>query len=329
MTALHRKIRQWYAAHGRKDLPWRNTQDPYAIYISEIMLQQTQVSTVLERYYFQFLEAFPTITALAEAPEVKVLKAWEGLGYYQRARNLHKAAKTSGAQLPAHFEGLIALPGIGRNTAHAVLAFAHHLPVPVLEANVKRVIARYFAMENPSDAEWWAKAEALLDQEEPFIYNQAMMDVGATICRPKAPLCLLCPLSDGCIGKVVPERYPAKKAAKKVPVRERVIMIRRNKKGQIALIGRSEGRLLGGLYGFPQYTLEEAENMAFTPIGEVVHHYTHFTLQARVGLVEGGGAAGKDGAWYGQAEILALPLSKLDRKVLKILIDRSARNRQK
>ena len=138
---VHKAIQEWYATHGRKDLPWRNTKEPYHIYISEIMLQQTQVSTVLARYYFPFLKKFPTLSVLAKAPEVEVLKAWEGLGYYQRARNLHKAAKITAPQLPHTLEGLLALPGIGQNTAHAILAFAHHKPVPVLEANVKRVIA--------------------------------------------------------------------------------------------------------------------------------------------------------------------------------------------
>ncbi|MBY0354265.1 MAG: hypothetical protein K2Q12_00885, partial [Rickettsiales bacterium] len=138
----HQTIHDWYAAHGRHSLPWRLTRDPYAIYVSEIMLQQTQVATVLTRFYHPFLARFPTLQSLADASQEEVLKAWEGLGYYSRARNLHQAAKICAPTLPTTVEGLLELPGIGRNTAHAIAAFAYHQPVAVMEANVKRVLHR-------------------------------------------------------------------------------------------------------------------------------------------------------------------------------------------
>ena len=158
VAVFHARLQQWYSNHGRHDLPWRNTSDPYAIYISEIMLQQTQVKTILERFYHPFLKKFPTVAALANAPEQEVLKAWEGMGYYRRAKYLHAAMKLAQTHMPNTVEALIALPGIGRNTAHAVAAFAYKQPVPVMEANVKRVIHRIFALKKAKDEELWAKA---------------------------------------------------------------------------------------------------------------------------------------------------------------------------
>src|SRR5471030_2980369 len=173
IQAFHQHLHQWYNLHGRKQLPWRTTDDPYAIYISEIMLQQTQVKTVLERYYFPFLQRFPTLAALTAAPQDDVLNAWQGLGYYNRALNLHKAAKRCGEQLPGTAEALMSLPGIGRNTAHAIAAFGYRQPVTVMEANVRRVLSRIFALSCPDEKTLWDKAGALLDKGNPFDYNQA------------------------------------------------------------------------------------------------------------------------------------------------------------
>lgn len=313
---IHTAIRKWYAAHGRKDLPWRNTKDPYHIYVSEIMLQQTQVSTVLTRYYFPFLAKFPTIAALAKAPEVEVLKAWEGLGYYQRARNMHKAAKMAAPKLPNTLEGLLLLPGIGQNTAHAILAFAHHKPVPVLEANVKRVIARFFAVPQAD----WKLAEQLLDRDRPFIYNQAMMDIGATICTPQKPKCGECPLRSGCKGQVSPLLYPTKQKKVQTPIRHRYITIHLEN-NKVGLAHDKRGRMLAGLYGFPQ---SEAKPKG-KPIGNVKHQYSHFTLQAEIIQTT---QKTTELTFHSFTEINKLPLSTLDRKVLKILIDHKATNRQ-
>lgn len=321
----HKSLHAWYARQGRKDLPWRNTDDAYAIWVSEIMLQQTQVSTVLARYYYPFLEKFPTIEALAEAPERAVLKAWEGLGYYQRARNLHKAAKLAAKGLPKTVEELLALPGIGRNTAHAIAAFAYHQPVPVLEANVKRVIARFFALVDPSPAMLWEKAEALLDRKNPFDYNQAMMDIGALICTPRNPRCGECPLSPECKGKTAPERYPAKqKQAKRQPVRERVLMVYARPDGKIGLEERSSGRLLSGLYGFPQMEAKPSMPKGARKLGDIRHVYSHFVLQAEVWKVRAKNTLpDMEVSWYSLKQIADLPLSRADHKVLQLVIDQS------
>lgn len=313
---IHTAIRAWYNKHGRKDLPWRNTKDPYPIYISEIMLQQTQVATVLARYYHPFLEKFLTLAALAKAPEVEVLKAWEGLGYYQRARNLHKASKLAAPKLPQTLEGLLALPGIGQNTAHAILAFAHHQPVPVLEANVKRVIARYFAVPQAS----WELADQLLDRQQPFIYNQAMMDIGALICTHKNPKCTECPLRSDCKGKSSPLLYPTKNKKQKPPTRERYIIIY-IKDNKVALAHDKRGKMLAGLYGFPQSETRPKGQK----IGSVTHHYSHFTLQTDIILSP---LSQKKNRLCSIEDIAKLPLSTLDKKVLKILIDHKVLTRQ-
>lgn len=305
-------LSDWYDAHGRTTLPWRTTRDPYAIYVSEIMLQQTQVKTVLERYYFPFLKRFPTLELLAAAPQEKVLKAWQGLGYYNRAINLHRAAYMAGHQLPDTYESLMALPGIGKNTAHAILAFAFHTPVAVMEANVKRIVARVFALEFPTEKELWEKADALLNRRDPFTHNQAMMDIGALICTPRNPSCAICPLAPICKGKHAPETYPQKKPKRVVPVRERLILVEETGEGKYLVAPRTT-RFLQGLYGF-------SETMNLTPpdaaqyLGEVTQAYSHFTLQAKIYLVKTIKGSGKS-----LKQIEALPLSEADRKVWKLL----------
>ncbi len=325
-SLFHPQLHAWYQHHGRRDLPWRNTADPYAVYISEVMLQQTQVQTVLSRYYFPFLLAFPTLQALADAPEESVLKAWQGLGYYSRAVNLHKAAQIAAPHLPNSVEGLLALPGIGRNTAHAVAAFGFRVPVPVMEANVKRVLCRVFALEHPSDAQLWEKAFLLLDSNNPFDYNQAMMDIGALICTRTTPHCLLCPLQTICQGKHAPTSYPVKKAPKAVPIVEKTIIAFQDTNGHYYLTPRTS-RFLYGLYGFPEYPASELvifQGNHYNPntmqrLGTITQHYSHFTLEAtlyRCPLP----FAGNDTAWKDSNSITHLPLSRADSKALKLLI---------
>jgi len=218
-TKIHKNIQIWYQTHGRHDLPWRTTADPYHIYLSEVMLQQTQVKTVLERYYIPFLKKFPTLKALSNAPLDDILKVWEGLGYYNRAKNLHSTAQllTQGQTrgyaptLPSNIEELVKLPGIGKNTAHAVATFAYNKPVPIMEANVKRILCRLHTLKTPTNKELWNIAYDLVDKENPFDYNQAMMDIGATLCTPKNPSCQVCPLCDICQGQDEPTLYPTKK----------------------------------------------------------------------------------------------------------------------
>ena len=332
IAVFHTALARWYKTHGRRDLPWRTTANPYHIWVSEVMLQQTQVKTVLERYYFPFLKAFPTIEVLAHAPREKVLKAWEGLGYYSRARNLHAAARVvTSHQSPAisatfslatgdwrlATNALCALPGIGRNTAHAILAFAYHAPLPVLEANVKRVIARLFALKTPKEETLWEKAEQLLNRKHPFDYNQAMMDLGALVCTPKAPRCGECPAHTLCKGKADPLAYPQKKAKKSTPTRHVIVEVMEDAAGRFYLESRGD-RLLGGLYGFPQHTGHDSRSTIPNVLGAVTHAYSHFTLVGDVHHTKL--ATRKNSAdWHTREELRQLPLSRLDHKILTLI----------
>ena len=339
LVKFHAALLGWYETYGRHDLPWRKTRDPYAIWVSEIMLQQTQVATVRDRYYEPFLKKFPTLEALAAAPREAVMKAWEGLGYYRRAAHLHEAAKkivasggwrvasessrgdettrhaspTTHHAIPDTLELLISLPGIGRNTAHAILAFAYHQPVAVMEANVKRVVARVFALAQPKEHDLWLGAQKLLNRTAPFDHNQAMMDLGALICTPKAPRCGECPAASICKGKSQPEHYPAAKAKKKIPTRRVVILVREDTGGRLYLEKRNS-RLLGGLYGFPQHPPEYRGGEA---IGRLRHVYSHFRLEAEVRREQV--RAGNSLDWHSRNALASLPLSRLDSNVLKLL----------
>ena len=287
---FHRRLHRWYRLQGRHHLPWRNTKDPYHIWLSEVMLQQTQVQTVLDRYYQPFLERFPTIESLAQADSQEVLKLWQGLGYYNRAKNLHKAAQIIDKKLPETVEMLMQLPGIGRNTAHAIAVFAYHQPVAVMEANLKRVLCRIFALETPTENELWQKAGELLDTDKPFNYNQAMMDLGAMICTPEAPQCLLCPAAKTCAGKASPKSYPVGKLKKVLPLREHKIVLFTDPHGSIHIHQR-DGKFLHGMWSFMEYesSVDTAyfENQAYPfsrmkKLGEVSHAYTHFQYHAVV-----------------------------------------------
>jgi A/G-specific adenine glycosylase len=307
---IHSEVLRWYDRHGRHDLPWRRTRDPYRIYLSEIMLQQTQVGTVLERFYFPFLERFPTLKDVAEAKEDAVLKAWEGLGYYTRARNLHATAKLTGGLLPATAQELERLPGIGRSTAAAIACFAYGEAVPILDANVRRILYRFFRRRQADTKSLWRMAERLFDAKHPYEYNQAMMDIGSTLCTPKSPKCAQCPLVSHCQGRHNPERYPAPKPSKPKPIRKRTILIYTD--GERYGLQKSSKRLLGGLYGFPQMETEVAGEI----LGRVVHHYSHFTLDATVVLSDERLA---EVEMYTLCEIKVLPLSRADRKVVALL----------
>ncbi|MBN2894684.1 MAG: A/G-specific adenine glycosylase [Campylobacterales bacterium] len=311
-SAIHDAIAAWYGAHGRRDLPWRTHRDPYRIWISEIMLQQTQVKTVLERFYFPFLEAFPALADLAAADLDDVLKRWEGLGYYTRARNLHRAAKLCVTSLPQEAAALEALPGIGRSTAHAIAAFAHDAPLPVLDANVKRVLSRFFAREERDERILWQDAYALLDTRRPYMYNQAMMDIGAMLCQSRNVTCNACPLQSGCQGQNDALRYGRAKAKKSVPSRHRALLVLW-REGKLGLI-RSEERFLHGLWGFMQSPLP-LEGRA---LGSFVHRYTHFHLHATV--YEPADAPDDERlVWFDRSEIATLSLSTADHKALALL----------
>lgn len=313
IRAFHRRLHQWYAVHGRKNLPWRHTSDPYAIYVSEVMLQQTQVETVLARYYFPFLKRFPTLNALAKATQDEVLSAWQGLGYYNRAIHLHRAAQQCEGRLPRRIEDINALPGIGRNTAHAIAAFAYHQPAPVMEANVRRVLSRIFALKTPVVPELWDKAQALLDSKNSFDYNQAMMDIGAMVCTRRTPHCTECPAQDICKGIMSPATYPATRKKKPVPVRHRHILVRQNAKGQYFALPR-KGKFLNGLYHFVE---SETRPHQGNHIGHIRQQYSHFTLEAEIWLAEEKNIAGQ--GWYSLSQLKKLPVSMAEKKVLGLL----------
>lgn len=325
LAGFHRQLHQWYAASGRTGLPWRNTADAYAIYVSEIMLQQTQVRTVQERFYAPFLSRFPTLASLARAKQEDVLKAWQGLGYYNRALNLHKTAKACAKGLPRSVEALLELPGIGRNTAHAVAAFAYRQPVAVMEANVRRVLSRIFALAHPSEAELWEKAQLLLDPREPYDYNQAMMDLGSLLCTKRAPRCEACPARGICRGKANPESYPAAAKAKAVPVRLRRVVVLRNAFGEYYARPRTT-RFLCGLYHFVEAGAGAAEITCNRKpflvekgdkLGSVRQQYSHFTLDAELWLVEAGQLRGRH--WHSPAMLLKLPVSMAERKIIRMI----------
>ncbi|MEM6988051.1 MAG: A/G-specific adenine glycosylase [Pseudomonadota bacterium] len=251
----------WWYEHGRKDLPWQQNPTPYRVWVSEIMLQQTQVRTVLG-YFDAFMNDFPTVRALAEASEDAVLRRWTGLGYYARARNLHKAAKQIcdrfNGDLPAEQHELESLPGIGRSTAGAIRSLAHQQRAAILDGNVKRVLARFYAVpgwpgERQTLEALWAHAERHTPERDHRIYSQAMMDLGATLCTRSKPQCLLCPLQSPCKGQSSPERYPGKKPRKPLPVKQATLLIAIDDDGHTLLEKRPSKGIWGGLWSFPEF----------------------------------------------------------------------------
>ena len=309
---VHKKLHDWYAKNGRKDLPWRNTDDPYHIYISEVMLQQTQVKTVLERYYFQFLEKFPSLEVLSHADLDEVLKMWEGLGYYTRAKNLHKTAQIIQPKLPKTYEALLKLPGIGKNTASAICAFAYKQNLAVMEANVKRILCRIHVLKNPKEEELRELALKMLDRENPYDYNQAIMDIGAMICKVKNPICKECPFSIIC--KAYEENnflYPEKKR-KIVPTKKVDIVVRHHNKK--LYLKQREGRFLHGLWGFEEVD-EVLDDAVY--VMDVEQKYTHFKLEAKVYLLE---VEDYYDIYLSLDKIDQVALSSVDKKILAYLL---------
>lgn len=312
LKEAHKSLLSWYETNGRHDLPWRTTNNPYHIYLSEIMLQQTQVKTVLERFYFQFLEKFPTYKDVSQANIDDVLKAWEGLGYYTRARNLHHAAQHCNGQLPTTAHDLMQLSGIGRSTAHAIAAFAYKEALPILDANVKRILHRYFALSERNEKKLWEHAYALFDFAHPFEYNQAMMDLGSLVCTSKQPLCPDCPFHNSCQGKSTPLHYPEAKPKQTKPIRYRSIIIYR-RDNKYALAQRTN-RFLSGLWGF----YETSENVIGTQLGSITQHYSHFTLEAEVYLCNEE-FYDESFEWFSLEEINTLSLSRADHKAVAFI----------
>jgi A/G-specific adenine glycosylase len=258
---FQRRVLDWYAQFGRTHLPWQQQRTPYAVWVSEIMLQQTQVETVIP-YFRAFMQQFPTVEALALAPLDQVLHRWTGLGYYARARNLHKAAcqlVAQGAGWPDSLEGWMALPGVGRSTAGAILSLAFEMPAAILDGNVKRVLARHFAVpgwpgERQTADALWALAEALTPKRDNQAYTQVMMDLGATVCTRSRPACQRCPLACSCQAyeQGLTAAFPGKKPRHTLPVRACIVLICQSAGGKVLLEQRPPSGIWGGLWSFPQ-----------------------------------------------------------------------------
>lgn len=259
----------WQAQHGRHTLPWQNTGDPYKVWLSEVMLQQTQVSTVLG-YFQRFLERFPTVADLAEASEEEVFALWAGLGYYSRARNLHACAQAVcsrfGGQFPECPTLLESLPGIGRSTAGAIASLAFGQPAPILDGNVKRVFCRYYAVQGYPEATvvkkaLWGIAQANVPVQQAGRYNQALMDLGAGTCTPRKPACSQCPLQSGCqalaLGLV--GSLPEPKPKKPRPVLHHLLLLSRTPSGQYLLVHQANKGVWHGLWMFPMLALPQGQ----------------------------------------------------------------------
>ncbi len=332
----------WYGLEGR-DLPWRHTRDPYRIWLSEIMLQQTTVAAVIP-YYERFLEQFPTVASLAAASLDEVITLWAGLGYYSRARNLHQAARQlvegQGGIFPDTLDALTALPGVGRSTAGAILSIAFDKPAPILDGNVRRVLVRLFAWKDDprssrAEKQLWAWAEALTSVDRPHDYAQAIMDLGATICTPREPACDRCPLQGLCLahGQGLAKALPVSRKQQKVPVRKQVALVISAAEGLLLRQRPAEG-FLGGLWEFPTADLPDGlaaaqaagrlrDDLGLRGILEeyskVRHAYSHFKLELavfRVAVADVGRVAeGRAYRWCSVDELERLPLHGAHRKV--------------
>ena len=335
------RVLTWFEDHGRHDLPWQQDRNAYRVWLSEIMLQQTQVTTVIP-YFERFVAQYPSVADLAAADEDAVLHLWTGLGYYARARNLLKCARAvceqHGGEFPAEVEALEALPGIGRSTAGAIVSQAFGKPAAILDGNVKRVLARYGAIEGwPGTTavhrELWKLAESLTPSERCRDYTQAMMDLGATLCTRSRPDCDRCPLKQDCEAHRRGEqgRFPGKKPRKVMPVKSTLMLIISNPAGEVFLSKRPSEGIWGGLWSLPEVgTMDEGSALcldafgcepdsveAWEPLRHTFSHYHldiapfHLRVRPRGGLVE----EGQKTRWYDRQRPdsvgMAAPVAKL------------------
>ena len=334
------RLLPWFEVHGRRDLPWQRDTTPYRVWVSEVMLQQTQVETV-RPYFERFMERFPGVMALAAAPLDEVLRLWAGLGYYARARNLHRGAQEIIARhesrFPATLEELMALPGIGRSTAGAILALAHGQRHPILDGNVKRVLARVFLVEDAPESasglrKLWELAEACTPRSRVAEYTQAIMDLGATICTRANPACVRCPLESGCsaysTGSVSRLPAPRRRAPRRLRQSHMLFVLRR---GRVLLQRRPPRGIWGGLWAPPEFPdAGAAEAWAIASFATTAaqsrrlpvlrHAFTHFDLDIEPWVIEirgEGGEVAEGGArWH---ELAALPEVGMPAPVARLL----------
>jgi A/G-specific adenine glycosylase len=339
------RLLDWHRRHGRHDLPWQHPRTPYRVWLSEVMLQQTQVGTVIG-YFQRFVDALPTLPALAQAPVDQVLGLWSGLGYYSRARNLHRAAglciKQHGGELPQALEALIALPGIGRSTAGAILAQAHGLQFPILDGNVRRVLARYHGIaEFPGlpvvEKRLWTLAESHLPRARLADYTQAQMDLGATVCTRGKPACLLCPLREGCAAHAqgLTGLIPAARPRKAIPVRSTHMLLLIDAERRVLLERRPASGVWAELWSLPECGDESDTERAVAALPARVegaserlpgfrHTFSHYHLDVqplrwRVRAIEGVGEAcpsSPQRAWCSASELESLGLPAPVRRLL-------------
>jgi A/G-specific adenine glycosylase len=320
----------WQRQHGRSGLPWQGTRDPYRVWLSEVMLQQTQVAAVIP-YYQRFLKRFPTVEALAAADQDEVLRLWSGLGYYARGRNLHAASKSIVEQgsFPDSAEKIAELPGVGRSTAAAIAAFAFGERAAILDGNVKRVLARYFAIEGwPIEDQLWRRAEQLLPKQDIEIYTQALMDLGATVCV-RSPNCAACPVKRGCVARREgrTSEIPAPRPRKPLPTRDVTWLVLRHA-GQVLLEKRPGVGLWGGLWcfpeaGAPQAGFSQRDILATRELEPLDHGFTHFRLRIRPRLCDLRKASPRAAApgllWIDVADALEAAVPTPVRKILQRL----------
>ncbi len=346
---LATQVVRWQAAHGRNHLPWQNTRDAYRVWLSEIMLQQTQVATVLE-YYTRFLARFPDVRQLAAAAQDEVLALWSGLGYYSRARNLHRCAQIvvhqHGGEFPRTVDELAALPGIGRSTAGAIAAFCFGVRAPILDANVRRVLTRVLGFgadlaEAKNERALWQQAEALLPRQDLSHamprYTQGLMDLGAGICLPRNPNCLLCPLQEACVARCDgnPQDYPVRTRKLKRSAQAWWLLLRQDGAGRLWLERRPPTGIWAGLYCPPVYdsraALDEALQLHAScdarDLPAFTHVLTHRDLHLHPVLARdatprpNAHCAEQQSGWFAPAQWPALGLPAPVRKLLASLGD--------
>ena len=331
----------WYAHHGRHDLPWQQEVTPYRVWVSEVMLQQTQVNTVIP-YFNAFMQRFPDIQALAEAELDEVLHCWTGLGYYARARNLQRAARIIigqfNGEIPSGIEQLLTLPGIGRSTAGAILALSGNQRHPILDGNVKRVLARFHMLEGwPGQPEverrLWKLAEQYTPDTRVAEYTQAIMDLGAIVCTRRQPRCGACPVHDACAARITSQQhhFPQPRPRKILPVRDTVFAILQNEAGQVLLEQRPPAGIWGGLWAFPECA--PGDDLAawirarfgcaingLEYLAKMRHTFSHFHLDivpVHVAVMAGNEAVHESGCycWYTPESVqrfgMATPVKKL------------------
>jgi len=308
VSELHfsQRINNWHQQHGRKTLPWQLDKSLYKTWVSEVMLQQTQVATVIP-YFNKFMRSFPSISYLANAPIDEVLHRWTGLGYYARARNLHKSAQIIRDQFqgkfPEEFDDVIALPGIGRSTAGAILSLTLNKHFSILDGNVKRVLTRHqkiegWTGEKKVENKLWTLADQLTPKTDTQTFNQAMMDMGAMICTRSKPKCNECPVSGDCLAFAdgVMTNYPTPKAKKKIPIKTAVMLVLKNKQQSIQLIQRPPVGIWGGLWCFPEFENSETalnslqslgiKEYQTTELSTFRHTFSHYHFDISPILVE-------------------------------------------